>query len=184
MKSSELQHGDVLLYVHRKNVGLLVDTIHFVEGSIYTHTSVIMDVDDNKFNLEQHSLRMHSYLPLYYALEGEEMYCFRPKFIPPSATFDEFNRKSYGILGIIDSLLNHIIGLVIRNWQYRPLLAKLFNDDKIICSALVAKVLDLEHNTKWCKYYQVVEPDDYANHPEDFEPLGLVEWDNDENARR
>jgi hypothetical protein len=184
MLSSDLQHGDVLAYIHRKNAGLLVDTIHLIEGSDYTHSSVVLEIYNNEFILEQHSLRMHSYLPLYYALSGEEIYCFRPRFTPPPATFEEFNRDSYGILGIIDSLLNHTIGLIIRKWQYRPLLVRLFNNPKIICSALVAKVLDLEHNTKWCKYYQVVEPDDFANHPEDFEPLGLIEWENNENARR
>jgi hypothetical protein len=108
MLSSDLKHGDVLAYTHRNNNSLLVECIHLVEGSDYTHAAIVMKYNQ-KFILEQRTLRMHSYLPLYYALPNEYIYCFRPKFTPHKATFEEFNRKSYGVLGIINSAVKPLV---------------------------------------------------------------------------
>lgn len=178
VNASDLQHGDVLLYEHKKYATFLSRLIRIIIGNKMTHSSVIIKVDNRKFVLEQLAIRTHSYLPFYYAFEGETIHCIRPKFTPPSIMLNsDFERQKYGNLAIIDCAINHFIGLITDGrWKYRPILAKLFNSKRIICSALVAKILRLDLNTKWCNDYHVVEPDDFINHCEDFNYLGIINW--------
>ena len=55
------------------------------------------------------------------------------------------------------------------------MLVRLFNTKNIVCSALVAQTLRLKEVTKWCKYPEVIEPDDYSNHPETFTFIGILD---------
>lgn len=178
INASELKHGDVLLYERKKYIGILPRLIRIIIGNKMTHAGIVMEVDNKKFVLEQLTPRMHSYLPFYYALPGEVIHCVRPKFTSPSIVLNKFfEREKYGNLAIIDCAINHFIGLFLSDkWKYRPILAKLFKSKRIICSALVAKILRLELNTNWCNNYRVVEPDDFINHCEDFSYLGIINW--------
>ena len=82
MRASELRHGDVLIYNWGKNASLATQGIRIITGNKYTHCSVIQEVAGNKFVLEQLNERSHSFLPFYYAREGEEIRCLRPKLSP------------------------------------------------------------------------------------------------------
>jgi len=178
MKFSDLKHGDVLLYEHKKKASLFVRGIRFITGSRIEHCGIVLDVDNQKFILEQMSERMHSYLPFYYAKPGEVIHCVRPKFaIPEMDNKTLCKRIDYGYLSICDCLLNHLFGrITFGNWVYRPMLKRWFNTQTIICSTLVATALKLNNNVKWCNYLEVVEPDDYWNHTEDFMYIGIVDW--------
>ena len=175
---SELKHGDVLLYEHKKYIGILPRLIRIIIGNKITHAGIIMEVDNRKFVLEQLTPRTHSYLPFYYALPGEVIHCARPKFMIPAIIQNSiFEREKYGNLAIIDCAINHFIGLFLGDkYKYKPILARLFKSERIICSALVAKILRLDLNTNWCNNYRVVEPDDFINHCEDFSYLGIINW--------
>lgn len=179
MKRSELQHGDVLLYEKRKNQGFLPRAIRLITGSRFTHAGVVQDVEGSLVILEQVSMRIYSFVSLYTLEEktDEAVYCFRPRFEAPKYQPELFKHKGYGDVAIVDCALNHGIGLVARNYEYRPLLVSLFKRTAMVCSGLVATALDLKNNTTWCHYPGVTEPDDLSEHPESFVPMGLVRWD-------
>jgi hypothetical protein len=176
MYLDQLKHGDVLLYEFKTNQSLFVKSIRFATKSQFSHTAVIQDVGSEQVLLEQLKVRTQSILSMYTLISGEVIHVMRPRFTVPSAQKVLFDQKPYGILGILDCALNHLIGLVIRTWQHRPMLAKLFKSANVVCSAAVALVDDLKNNTKWCLHPECVEPDDYYNHQEDFEYLGILEW--------
>ena len=178
MKFSELLHGDVLLYEHRKKANFITKAIRLVTGSQYVHCGIVLEIDRKKYILEQMTERMHSYTPLYYNFDGEVIHCVRPTFaIPEINEYKVCQRYNYGYHGIVDCLINHFLGRISFGlWEYKPLLTRLIKTERTICSTLVARILDLQNNTKWCKYPEVVEPDDFGNHVEDFVYVGTVEW--------
>ena len=175
MNASDLQHGDVLLYDWVKNASIDARGIRLIEGSKYTHCSVVQEIEGIHFVLEQLGERMHSYLPFYYAETGEEITCFRPKFKAPEANQNSFTRNPYGYLSILDALINHFIGLF-SNKRYKPWMMTFFKSKNVDCSILVGKVLELESNAQWCYDINVLEPDDFYRHPESFEDLGTIDW--------
>ena len=175
MKASELQHGDVLLYDWRSHAAITTQGIRLVTGNANTHCSVVQEIYGNKFVLEQLGDRMHSFLPFYYAMEGEEITCFRPKFPPPPADPTNFTRNPYGYLCIADALLNHCIGLFSKR-RYKPRIVNLFKSKNIDCGVLVGRVLELEENASWCYDVAILEPDDFIKHPESFSNFGVVDW--------
>ena len=175
MKASELQHGDVLVYSWRKNASFMARVIRLITGNKVTHCSVVVEYESNKFILEQMGERMHSFLPLYYAMDGEKISCMRPKFIVPPASYEIFYRKPYGYLCTLDAMVNHFLGLF-SNKPYKPRLVNWFKSTNVDCSILVGTVLKLNENAEWCKCVEVIEPDDYIAHPEHFEDLGEIEW--------
>lgn len=178
MKPSELKHGDVLLYIYKKKASILVKFIRLICGNKYVHASVVCEIDKRNYILEQSFERIHSYIPAYTVFEEEEIHCYRPKFIIPSYVIGNFKRKPYGYLGIIDCAINHLLRRVtFGHWEYKPMLSRLFNTKNIVCSALVAQTLRLKEAVEWCKYLEVVEPDDYSNHTENFTFIGILDWE-------
>lgn len=176
--ASRLQHGDVLLYEHRKHVNFFRLGIRLITGSRFTHCGVIqqdMSNPNNFFVLEQLTERTHSWLPFYYAEDGEVIHVVRPVFTPPILNSEHFQRKPYGYLSIIDCLINHFLGrITFGKWIYKVILAK--KSTNIVCSSVVGKVLDLPNNVSWCTDIKLLEPDDYFNHWKDFQYLGEIDW--------
>jgi len=175
MKASELQHGDVLLYDWRSHASLTTQGIHLITGNQNTHCSVVQNIDGILFVLEQLDERTHSFLPFYYAFEGETIQCMRPKFSVPPAVQDNFTRNPYGYWCIADAMLNHFIGLF-SNRPYKPRIVNLVGSKNIDCSVLVGKALNLQEVCDWCYDVSILEPDDYTKHPESFDDMGIVDW--------
>lgn len=175
MHYCELQHGDVLLYVHKKHQTILEKLIRLVTGSKMVHSSVVQSTMEGKVILEQLTVRTQSLLDIYPLQPGEELYCYRPLFYPPEYKIRNFQQKPYGVLAILDCLLNHLIGLVIPIWRHKTMLAHWSKNNT--CSGLVAVVLNLKDNVDWCPDPRVIEPEDYLKYPHDFQCLGKVEWD-------
>jgi hypothetical protein len=169
-----LKHGDVLLFQKRKHAGFLPRAIRLITGSKFSHAGIVVDLDGNLVVLEQLIIRHFSLLRSY-SLElssSDVVMAFRPKFEVNSVNIWDLRIRSYGILSLIDELINHgLSNLTFRHWRYRAIFGNKVN---IVCSALVAKILELEQNTDWCKDHRLVEPGDLANHPENFELLGEV----------
>jgi len=178
MKSSDLMHGDVLLYERKKNISFMVRGIRFVTGNKFTHSGFIVEVEGNKYVINQLNRREKTHLSIYEPLPGEVIHCVRPTFaIPPQDEDELLNRRTYGYLSIIDCLINHgLCRISFGKWSYRPLLKRLFNTKTVICSTMVADALNLKKNTQWCRYHEVVEPDDYANYANDFMYVGIIDW--------
>jgi hypothetical protein len=178
VKPSDLMHGDVLLYERKKNISLMVRGIRFVTGNKFTHSGFVVEVERNRYIVNQLNYRQKTHIDIYEPLPGEVIHCVRPTFAIPEQDEDElFYRRAYGYLSIMDCLINHAMGRIsFGHWTYRPLLKKLFNTRTVICSTMVADALNLKKNTQWCRYYEVVEPDDYANHSENFMYVGIVDW--------
>lgn len=175
MRASELRHGDVLIYNWGKNASLATQGIRIITGNKYTHCSVIQEVAGNKFVLEQLNERSHSFLPFYYAREGEEIRCLRPKFIPPPPDQTNFTRDPYGYFCIADALLNHFINLFSKR-PYKPRIVGFFKSKNVDCSVLLGRALKLQDNCAWCYDISVLEPDDFINHPESFSDVGIIDW--------
>jgi len=170
----QLQNGDVLLYEHKRHISFFALAIRIITGSKFVHSSIIINKSNNKFVLEQLSIRSHCFLPFYYAFPGEIIHAVRPFFPVPEIDNSYFNREGYGYRNIIDSLINHTVGLIFKNWKYIPFIS--VHSTKDNCSVLIAKILKLSTNAIWCKFPEVVEPDDYFNHSESFHYLGVVDW--------
>ena len=174
--ASDLRHGDVLLYEHKRNQSLFVRGIRLITGSKFSHVGIVQDVSYTKLILEQLSEREYSDFHFYKPDVGEVIHIVRPRFPVPPTDSRLINHQGYGHWGIVDCLINHALGrLLFGKWTYRPMLS-LLKPDNIICSALVATVLRLNFSAPWCSYLQVVEPDDYYNHAETFQYLGIVDW--------
>ena len=179
INARDLQHGDVILYDHNmRQSDPFVQLIHLITGTDYEHGTIIWYVDNISYVLEQYLERMHSLVKFYYNLPGEKTFAFRPTFpIPRQNDADMFRRSSYGYTTVLDGLLNRFMShITLNHWEFRPILRKWFKSTTIDCFGLVALMLDLEHNTKWCKYASVVEGRDFVNHPEYFTPLGEIDW--------
>ena len=175
MKASELKHGDILLYEEGRQATTASRLIRLVTGSKFTHVSIVQEIYRIKFVLEQLGERTHSYVPLYYVAPGEVVHCVRPKFTPVKATVKIFERKPYGYWSICDVAINHFIGLFNKNWVYRPWFMRWVKNPNIDCSILVGEALNLKDEASWCNHLGVLEPDDFYNHTETFEYLGVVE---------
>jgi hypothetical protein len=179
IKSSDLMHGDVLLYKHNlRKSSFIVKCIHLITGADVEHASIIWEVDRNKYVLEQLPERTHSLLKFYYELPGEDIIAVRPLFpIPDQDDKEMFRRENYGYSSIIDCLLNHAMGrITFGHWKYRPIIRKYYQKELINCSGLVALMLKLTENVEWCKYPSVVEPGTILSHGESFIWLGPVDW--------
>jgi hypothetical protein len=178
MNYTELQHGDVLLFNRRQHQTITERLIRLITGSQYTHCGIVVKVDGQLYVLEQMTERMHSRLDFYYAKLGEVIVCARPKFeIDQNINILDFYRENYGYTNIIDCALNHLFGRVtFGKWEFKPILVPRIKASTIICSALVATVLQLDKHAAWCKYVGVVEPDDYYNHAETFNILGTIDF--------
>lgn len=178
MNYTELRHGDVLLFTHKEKANLLQKLIRLIEGSVFVHSAIVREVNGQYFILEALTLRTLSYVPFYYVDEGEQVFCFRPTFKIPE--IDErkcWKHEPYGYLCLADSTLNHFLHrLTFGKWPFKPIFQHLFHYFRMDCSVLVANMLEVSANTSWCKYNDVVEPDDYALHPSDFVPMGEVRW--------
>jgi hypothetical protein len=178
MNYKDLQHGDVLLFNRRQHQSITVRLIRLITGSQFTHCGIVVKVDGQLYVLEQMNERMHSRLDFYYAKLGETVVCSRPKFtVDPNVNILDFYRENYGYTNIIDCAINHFMHrITFGKWEFRPILVPRLKAATIICSALVATVLQLDKHATWCKYLGVVEPDDYANHTETFDILGEIEF--------
>ena len=174
MHYSELRHGDVLIYEYREGQSIYAKLITLITGSKYAHCSVVLEYGKGRFFvLEQMTQRMHSMLEIYNP--KEIVHCVRPKFTVSKFVQPKwFERKTYGYANIADALINHFIGVFLRNWRYRPYFSKKWKNPD--CSTLVSIVLNLKLNTRWVEFDSVVEPDDFYNHDESFEYLGEVKW--------
>ena len=173
---TNLQHGDVILFEKRRQRGFLPSAIRLVTGSKYTHVGVVINVGGVKLVLEQLTRRRISLLKFYYTEQEnyEFLHVVRPRFgVPLFISPEWFRDRKYGYLGLLDSLVNHSAGLIDSKWKYKPTFSGM-NPKNLDCSGLVATVLNLGCATDWVKvgYESVVEPDDFANHPENFDYLG------------
>ena len=178
MDYTQLQHGDVLIYEHKSHQSFLVRAIRLITGSKFVHAAVVVKVNEELYILEQQQQRMHSRIDFYYAFVGEVIHCVRPKFeVDTNINILDFYRENYGYINILDCLLNHTVSiLTLKHWVFKPILVKLFRTKTIVCSALVAKVINLFSHAAWCKHITTIEPDDYYNHKETFDYLGIVVW--------
>lgn len=182
MNYQDLKHGDVLLFERRNHQGFLVWAIRVITGSEYTHAAVIQVLPSGeRVILEQLTERTHSLANLYYnnPYKEERIHVFRPRWeIPAVKDTKDFTRYPYGVCGILDCAINHTMGiLTLYNWSFRPILARLFKTQNLICSALVAKRIDLQKHVDWAEHIECVEPDDYGNHPSAFDSLGVLNWE-------
>jgi hypothetical protein len=178
MLYTELRHGDILLFTHKEKATFLQKLIRLIEGSSFIHSAAVREVDGKLYILEALTLRTLSYAPFYYLEDAEEVFCFRPTFNLPEINEKSFWRhEPYGYLCLADSALNHFLHrLTFGCWTFKPIFQQLFRYRAMDCSVLVANMLEVSANTSWCKYNDVVEPDDYALHPSDFVPMGQVMW--------
>ena len=172
MQKSDIKHGDVCLFKRREYQSFFATGIRLITGSEYTHVGIILFINGSPVLFEQLERRIYRFIELYNLEKYEEVFIVRPKFTVPGTNRDLFKYRKYNYLGIADCLINHTIGLIIPSHKYIPLLSRFTK--KTICSQLVADCLDLKNNTDWCKYHEVVEPDDYINHKEDFTFMGQL----------
>jgi len=180
INAKDLQHGDVLLFdVNLRGSNLLIKTIRAITRGQFEHGAIIWNINNLPSVLEQQVVRMYSLIVFYsYTTTGETIYAFRPMF--PILEQDDnmiYSQYPYGYSSIFDGLLNNIMQWITFNhWIFRPMLRVLFKSTTFDCFGLVAILLNLTTNTKWCKYPSVVQGQDFVNHPETFIPLGEVQW--------
>lgn len=180
MKVGDLRHGDVLMFEYRRYDKLIPRAIRLVTGSHITHVGIVQEVFGVKVVLEQLSLRTHTLLNFYPRNSGEKIEVARPNFNVPKVNKYLFIPEKYGYWSIVDCLINHALGQVpFLKWEYRPFFTKWTKTRKENCSNLVAHALDLSKNVPWCKFPDVVEPDDFYNHTETFTNLGTLEWEDE-----
>lgn len=172
IQKSDLKHGDVVLYEHRTHQSLLARCIRLITGSKYTHAGIILMINGSPVIFEQLGRRIYRFVELYNVDLGEHAYIYRPKFKVPGTDRSLFKYKTYGYLKLVDCLINHFFSLFYFQHEYKPYLGKYAKTK--ICSQLVADCLDLKNKVDWCKYHEVVEPDDYANHDENFLFMGQL----------
>ena len=174
-----LRHGDVLLFEHRSHQSFFVRGIRLICGSRIVHCGVIqqataidVEVDDLPIDyllvLEQLAERTFEPLQFYHEDAGEVIHAVRPRKYPPKTDPSRFNRLGYGYWGIVDCLLNHLMGrITLGHWRKRRMLG-LLKPNNVICSQLVGLCLGLPD-------WGLMEPDDYFNDSARFEYLGIVE---------
>lgn len=170
IQKSDLKHGDVVLYEERSHQSFIVRAIRLITGSKYTHAGIVLMINGSPVIFEQLDRRIYRFVELYNLDIDEHVYVYRPNFVAPGTDRNLLKYKKYGYIKLVDCLINHFIGLFNLNHRYRPYLSK-YTKNKI-CSQLVADCLDLKNHVNWCDYHEVVEPDDYANHENDFKYMG------------
>ena len=178
MNSTDLRHGDVLLYQWRAKQTFFERAIRLITGSTYVHCAVVQSIPlmENEsgspyafvlFVLEQLQERRCEPVELYKPDPQCSIICMRPKFMPLPFNAAFVNHAGYNYWSIADSLINHLLHrLTLKRWQFRPMLTKL-KPDLYDCSQLVAKMLN-------DKQWDTCEPDDFIN--SSFGNLGIIEW--------
>ena len=179
MKSSDLKHGDVLLFDWQAHQTFYERAIRLITGSRFVHCGVVQEVilienENGKpyagflFVLEQLQERRCEPVELYRPDPQCVIICMRPKFQPLSFNAFNVNHDGYNYWAIADSLINHALHrLTLKRWQFRTMLTKQ-KPDLRDCSQLVALVLG-------DKEWQTCEPDDFVN-DQHFDNLGIIEW--------
>ena len=175
INASDLKHGDVLLYRWRSGQSFYERGIRLVTGSQYVHCGIVQDTVLDRVVLEQLTKRTFTSVAAYRGEDGAEIVAVRPVFKVPVTKAPLLNNNAYGYAAIVDSLVNHLMGRLSKGWTPRPIFGS-EDASTVDCATLVARALDLPTKTTWCKYTEVVEPDDYYNHTETFMPLGTVVW--------
>ena len=173
MKIEELQDNDVLVYEETKRIPLLVRLIRLSTGSRYTHAGIFIGQGRLGGIMEQLWNREFTFITKYKKIPGEVISVYRPLF-KASVEKDraDFQNHHYGILCILDDLLQHGLGYF-KNYKRRPILSKL--SPRLTCSALVAKILQLPQHCDWLGDYRDCEPQNFPAHPETFEFVGILE---------
>ena len=169
---SLLRHGDVLLYEHRSHQSFFARGIRLVEGSRIVHCGIAQAASDDTGTyllvLEQLAERTFEPVKYYRADVGEVIHVVRPCKYPPKTDESRFCRLGYGYWGIVDSLVNHLMGhILLGHWRKRRMLG-LLKPNNVICSQLVGLCLGLED-------WATLEPDDYYNDRVRFEYLGVLD---------
>jgi hypothetical protein len=173
MKTQDLRTGDVLIYEHTSRTPLLVRMIRLITGSQYTHAGVFIGQGRMGGVLEQLYVREFEFISKYKREKGEVITVWRPRFELPTILYGEIcGTQIYGVLCILDDLLQHGLGYI-PGYKKRPILARLSTN--LTCSALVAKVLQLDRNCDWLSDFRLCEPQHIPAHPETFEYLGELE---------
>lgn len=187
MLPQDLLPGDILLHTD-KTPGFGARGVRLFTGSKFSHCSVVLQ---GGHVLEQWTRRrIHTDVRSYASLvlsQGEELFVVRPRF---TVVFEpEFIREGnlYGGWCILDALINHAIGRLYQlgwlksnqpEWlgdgAYHPT-AFFSRMGGLDCSALIAAVLGMG-SRPWCSDIRCVEPDDFANHTEDFDQLGVLDF--------
>jgi hypothetical protein len=178
--------GDLLLFEYRIRQSLVERGIRLVEGSKFVHCGTIEQPRPGCAPIVMEALspqRRFDELAVYTGSpDGTVVHVLRPKFPIEPLDLSLVTRESYGYLGIVDSLINHGLKLVLfGHWRFRAMLG-LLTPNALICSALSARRYRLDRHADWCPDYRVVEPDDYYNHPESFDYLGRARWAPEEAA--
>jgi hypothetical protein len=173
MKIEELRNGDVLIYEQTKRIPLFVRAIRLATGSRYTHAGTF--VGQGRFGgvIEQLWKREFTFITRYKKVPGEVISVYRPLFeIEMNKDNGDFANHHYGILCLIDDLLQHGLGYL-PNYKRRPILSKL--SPRLTCSALMAKILNVPAHCEWLGDYRDCEPQHIPAHPETFEFVGILE---------
>ena len=179
MKSSDLRHGDVLLFNWRAHQSFYELVIRLITGSQFVHCAIVQDigVSDGETPvsgivlsciLEQHQERRCEPVELYRPDKTCSIICMRPKFEPAEFNPDLVNHAGYNYWAIADSLINHFMHrITLGRWQFKAMLTKL-KPELCDCSQLVAQAL--------CdKEWQTCEPDDLIV-DKHFDDLGVIDW--------
>jgi hypothetical protein len=173
MRSSDLCHGDVLLFNWQAHQSIYERGIRLITGSRFVHCAIVQEVILGPYVrtilvLEQLQERRCEPVELYKPDPQCSIICMRPKFTPLPFNAAFVNHAGYNYWSIADSLINHLLHrLTLKRWQFRPMLTKL-KPDLYDCSQLVAKLLN-------DKLWQTQEPDDFFNNSA-FDNLGIIEW--------
>ena len=172
----KLQPGDVLLHKDR-TPSFGARGIRLITGSKYTHCSLVLP--DGSILEQGLKRRIHFGLKAYCKktlTQGESLELARPKFEPRFNYAYVTTGDFYGWNCIVDALINHGLGRVADlfgcHYTYKPWLSRFWGLD---CSALVASASRLDECVAWCYENRIVEPDDFANHPESYELLGELD---------
>jgi hypothetical protein len=173
MKTNELRTGDVLVYERTTRGPIFARLIRLCTGSEFTHTGIFIGQGKLGGVLEQLYDREFTFINKYKQEKGERINVWRPRFNIPSIPYQDIcGHQGYGIWCLLDDLLQHGLGFF-KGYKKRPILAKL--STRLTCSALVAKVLQLDKNCDWLCDYRLLEPQHVPAHPETFEFLGELE---------
>lgn len=170
----DLRQGDVVLHIASdRSVSFGGRGVWVVTGNSCVHCGLVVFTDtviEQSFTRRVHHPASEVYKSI---LKSESLRVVRPRF-PVTLDLSLVTVGNfYGVWTILDLLINHGMGWVFKSWTYRPWLTSLFGGR--VCSSLVAGILMVDKHAEWCHDTRVVEPDDFVNHPESFEDLGVLE---------
>lgn len=187
MNVRDLQPGDILLHSDT-SPAFGARGIRLITGSKFTHCALVLQ--DGRILEQWTRRRIHKDAFAYAAktlTKGESLTVVRPKF---TIVFDpDFIREGnlYGVGCILDALINHAFAWAYHLGWLKRNQPEEIGDDKyypmaffsrlggLDCSALVAATLHMGSRV-WCSDVRCVEPDDFANHGEDFQNLGVLDF--------